>query len=356
MTRTAARLLLLGLCLLLPGLAVPAGCPSADDDVADDDDTADDDTADDDTADDDTADDDASDDDTADDDTADDDTGDDDTTPPGALVWSFDAGDLDAKTYAAYVATMPVSAEGYPQPDSNSYRLALPTKPQYYHFGINYHVPELLPDGRPRAWLPEVPHNAHNMFRMQNNDVFPGGIYTVMQQPYKYEFEADFSAASDWASITWCVFFQLWGAAYPGSWTTGGHPRNPPIALSLDGAEFEVRVYGEHTTDLDSVATNTTWTHSDSANWPFTPGPHLFEVWITSDYRQPKDGGVGYVRVDMDGATVYENASVVNAIASQIDKTDAGGAHMLGAYTYTWLPEPTYADIAFDRVRIYELP
>ena len=67
------------LLLLLIGLALVLGCPTAGPDG--DDDAADDDAADDDTADDDAGDDDTGDDDTADDDTGDDDSGDDDTAP-----------------------------------------------------------------------------------------------------------------------------------------------------------------------------------------------------------------------------------------------------------------------------------
>ncbi len=275
--------------------------------------------------------------------------------PPGELIWKLDAGDLEKTEYDALVATMPLGPSGRPQPDTNNYRIALPTAPQFFTFGIHYEVPTLEPDLRVRTVVPVDAHNTHNAFRMRNTDKLIEGAYTKMQQAYKVEFEADFSSASSWQDIGWCIFFQIWGAHYPNAWGPPQHPINPPIALSLDSAEFEIRVYGEHEPDLDMLTNNSAWTHSDTANWPYTPGPHFFEVWVTSDYRLPSAGGIGAIRVAMDGATVYENLAVVNAINSQIDGQDSGGYPSFGAYSYEKLPAPTYPDIIFDRVKLYEL-
>ena len=275
---------------------------------------------------------------------------------PGELIWKYDAGDLDKASYDTYLASMPLGPAGRPQPDSNQYMLALPTSPWHFAFGIHYEVPTMEADLRIRAAMPADAQNQHSMFRGRNADKLIAGYYTRMGQGYKFEFEADFSAASSWQDVPWCIVFQIWGANYPTSWSQQQHPRNPPIAVSLDQAQFEIRVYGEHAEDLDSVAANASWTHADSANWSYSPGKHWFELWVTSDYRLPAEGGVGSVRLAMDGTTVYDNPAVVNAIHSQIDGQDAGGFPMFGVYSYAQLPAPTHPDVIFDRVKIYELP
>lgn len=209
-------------------------------------------------------------------------------------------------------------------------------------------------DDNLRAYLPQDAHDNHCMIWLYGlTPDFVQGKYLRMNQKFRSTFTCDFSADSEWdTNIEWCIFWQCWGASYPGTWSV----RNPPISLmTTNTGKFRMQVYGESNPDINSLAPHTSWTHETRAEWDFSDGEHEFIIEWISDYRLPTAGGLGYVKVIMDGVTRYESTGIVNAFKSQVDGIDCGGAVSVGVYSGARLAAPAYPDITFSQISLEKL-